>query len=82
MPQIYDHPYRISAIAESASGKTTSFFNLIIHQPDIDKIYLHAKDSFEEKYNFLINKQESKGLKHLNDSKVFIENSDDMNDIF
>ena len=43
---------------------------------------MHAKDSFEEKYNFLINKQESKGLKHLNDSKFFIENSDDMNDIF
>ena len=30
----------------------------------------------------LINKRESTGLKHLNCSKVFIEYSNDMNDIY
>ena len=34
------------------------------------KIYLYDKDP---KHQFLINKRESAGLKHLNDSKVFIE---------
>ena len=34
-----------------------SLFNLINHQPDIDKIYLYAKDPYEAKYQFLINKQ-------------------------
>ena len=31
---------------------------------------------------FLINKQESTGKKHLNDSKAFIEYSNDMDDIY
>ena len=43
------------------------------HQPDIDKIYLYTKDPYEAKYQFLINKQESTGLNHLNDFKAFIE---------
>ena len=54
-------------------GKTNSLFNLINHQPDIDKIYLYTKDPYEAKYQFLINKQESTGLNHLNDFKAFIE---------
>ena len=41
-------------------------------QPDIDKIYLYAKDSYEEKYQYLINIHEKVGLKHFNDSKGFI----------
>ena len=57
----------------SWSGKTNSLFNLINHQPDIDKIYLYTKDPYEAKYQFLINKQESTGLNHLNDFKAFIE---------
>ena len=44
-------------------------------QPDIDKNYLYAKDPYEAKYQFLINKRESKGLKHFNDSKAFVEYS-------
>ena len=67
-PQIPDHPYRI--------------FNLIKQQQDVDKIYLYAKDPYEAKYQFLINKRESTGLKHFNDSKAFIEYSNDMNDIY
>ena len=64
------------------SGKTNSLFNLIIHQSDIDKIFLYAKDPYEAKYRFLINKTESPGLKHLNDSKAFTEHSNDMDDIY
>ena len=46
------------------------------------KNFLYAKDPYEGKYQFLINKQESTGLKDLNDSKVFIEYSNDMEDIY
>ena len=42
-----------------------SLFNLISQQPNIDKIYLYAKDLYGAKYQFLINKQESTGLKHF-----------------
>ena len=33
-------------------------------------------------YQFLINKRESTGLKHFNDSKAFIEYSNDMDYIY
>ena len=52
------------------------------HQPDIGKIYLYAKDSYEAKYPFLIKNWESTGLKHLNDSKTFIEYSNYMDGIY
>ena len=55
------------------SGKTNSLFNLISHQPNIDKIYLYAKYLCKAKYQLLINKQKSAGLKYLNNSKAFIE---------
>ena len=57
-------------------------FNLISFEPDIDKIYLYAKDPDETKYHFLINKQESTHLKNLNDSKASIEYSNDMDDSY
>ena len=41
------------------------------------KIYLYDKDP---KHQFLINKRESAGLKHLNDSKVFIETKKNTNE--
>ena len=81
-PQIPDHPYRISIIGGSESGKTNSLFNLISHQPGIDKMYLYAEDPFEAKYKFLISKQESTGLKHLDNSEAFIEYSNGMDDIY
>ena len=43
------------------------------HQLDIDNIYLYTKGPYEAKYQFLIDKRESKGLKHSNDVKAFIE---------
>ena len=53
-------------------------FNVINLQPDIDKIYLFAKDPYEAKHHFFIEKWESAGLKHFNDSKAFIEYSIDI----
>ena len=55
--------------------------NLINKQPDTDKIYLYTKDPYELKYQFLINKKERIGLKHFNNSKAFIEYSNDMQDV-
>ena len=81
-PYIPDHPYRILIIGGSGSGKTNALLNLINKQPDIDKIYLYAKDPYEEKYQFLINKRESTRLKHFNDPKAFIEYSNDMQDVY
>ena len=46
------------------------------------KIYLHAKDPYGAKYQMLINKRESTGWKYLNDPKVFIKYSNDMDDIY
>ena len=62
--------------------KTYALLNLINNQTDIDKIYLYAKDPYEDKYQFLINKKESTGLKHFNDPKAFIEYSNDMQDVY
>ena len=57
-PHIPDHPYRILIVGCSGSGKTIALLNLINNQPDIDKIYLYAKDPYEKKYQYLINKRE------------------------
>ena len=48
-PYIPDHPYRILIIGGSELGKTNALLNLINNQPDIDKIYLYAKDPYEKK---------------------------------
>ena len=74
-PQIPDHSYKILIIGCFGSGKTYSLFNVINEEPDIDKIYLYTKDPYEAKYQFLINKGESTGLK-------FFAILDDMNDIY
>ena len=43
---IPDHRYRIVILGGSRSGKTNALLNLINNQPDIDKIYLYAKDPY------------------------------------
>ena len=55
-PYISDHPYRILIIGGSGSGKTNALLNLINNQPDIDKIYLYAKDPYEAKDQYLVKK--------------------------
>ena len=62
--QFPDRANTIIIIGGCGSGKTNSLFNLMSDQPDIDNICLYAKDPYGEKYQFLINKQESIGLKH------------------
>ena len=81
-PEIPDYPYRILIIGGIRSGKTNVLLNLINNEPDIDRIYLYTKDPCEAKYQLLINKRESTDLKYLNDSKAFIEYSNDMDDIY
>ena len=80
-PHIPDHGYRIWIIG-SGSGKTNALLKLIENQPDIDKIYLYAKDLCEVKYQYLINKTECVGIDHFNDPKAFIEYSIDMQDVY
>ena len=56
--------------------------NLTNNQPDIDKIYLYAKDPYETKYQYLTNKRENVGLDHFDDPKAFMEYSNDMQDVY
>ena len=58
-PYIPDHPYRILIIGGSGSGKTNALLNLISNHPDIDKIYLYAKDPYENKHKILIIKEKA-----------------------
>ena len=81
-PYIPDHPYRILIIGGSGTGKTNALLNLIQNQPYIDKIYLYAKDPYEAKYQFLINKRERVGINCLNDPKTFIEYFNDMHKVY
>ena len=81
-PYIPDHPYRILIIVDSGSGKTNLLLNLIKSQPDIDKIYLYAKDLYESKYQYLINKREGVGINHFNNPKAFVDYSNYMHDVY
>ena len=81
-PYIPDHSYKILIIGGSGSGKTKVLLNLINNQPNIDKIYLYAKDPYESKYQYLIIKREKVGLNCENDPKVFTEYSNDMQDVY
>ena len=56
------------------SGKTNPLFDLINHQPVIDKICLYAKDPYEAKYQFVITKCENVGTNHF----TFIEYSNNI----
>ena len=81
-PYIPDHPYRILIVGGSGSGKTNALLNLINNQLDIDKIYLYAKDPYERKYQYLINKREKVGLDQFKDPKAFMKYSNDMQDVY
>ena len=82
-PHIPDHPYRITIIGGSGSGKINALLNLIKEQDKhdvIDKIYLYAKDLNEPMYEYLIKKRENVGTKHYNDPTAFFECSNTMDD--
>ena len=64
--------YKILIIGGSGSGKINVLLNLTENQPDNDKIYLYAKDPYEEIYQYLINKREGVGINHFNDPKAFM----------
>ena len=65
-------------VGGSGSGKANALLNVINNQPGIDKIYLYVKDPYEAKHQYLINRREKVGVDHFNDSKAFIEYSNDM----
>ena len=79
---ILDHPYRILIIRGSESGKINALLNLINNHPDIDKTHFYAKDPYETKYKYLINKREKVVLDHYDDPIAFIEYSNDMQDAY
>ena len=82
-PQITDHPYRTLIIGGSRSGKKNRYlFNLISKQPIVIKFIYMWRDLYEAKYKLLINKRESTGLKHFDDSKDFVKYSKYMYDIY
>ena len=81
-PEISDHPYRILIVGAPGSGKANALLNLINNEQDIDKGFLYAKDPYEGNCQLVINKRESTGLNYLNDSKAFVEYSDDMDGIY
>ena len=67
-------PYRTLLIGPSGCGKTNTLLNFIQQQDNniIDKIYLYAKDLEEPKYQLLIKKRESAGIKKLNDKNATV----------
>ena len=79
---IPNHPYRILTIGGSGSGKTNVLINLIENQPDIDNIYLYAKDPYEAKHQYLIKIREKVGIVHHNDSTAYIEYLNDTHDVY
>ena len=52
--------------------------DLANNEPDIDHMYLYSTDLYVAKYQLVVNKRESKGLKYSNNLKAFIKYSDDM----
>ena len=56
-PETPDHPCRMLIVGGSGSGKTNALLKLINHQPDIDKIYLYAKDQNKVIFELVINKK-------------------------
>ena len=43
---------------------------------------MHAKDPYEAKYQYLINKRKGVGIDHFKDPKAFIKYSNDMCDVY
>ena len=69
-------------IGGSISRKINALLNLINQQPHIDKVFLYAKDTYEEKYQLLIKKEKNVGPKHCNDPNPHIEYCSHMDNIY
>ena len=69
-------------IGGKGSGKTNALLNLIENQPDINKIYLYAKDPYEAISQYLINKTKGVGIIHFRYLKAFIECSNGMRNVY
>ena len=74
--------YPRSSIQNINNRRLRVWKHLIENQPDIDKIYLYAKDPYESKYQYLINKREDVDINHFNDPKAFSEYSNDTHDVY
>ena len=84
-PYIPDHSYRILIVGSSGPGKTSPLLNSTKEQDYhdvIDKIYLHARDLSELKYQFLIKRREDTGIKHVNNQNAFIVCSNTIDDVY
>ena len=66
----------------SGSGKKNELLNLISNHPDIDKIYLYAKDPYEVKNQYLINICVKTGLNHYDNLKAFMEYLNDIQYVY
>ena len=79
---IPDHPYRILITSGSGSGKQNALLNLINKQYNVDRIHLYAKDLSEPNNEYLIEKRENAGIKHLNDPNAYIYCFNMMDDVY
>ena len=78
----FDYSYRVLIVGGSGSGKTNALLNLISNHTDIDNTYLYAKDPYEAKYQYLVNKREKVGLDYFDDPKTFMEYSNNILDVY
>ena len=77
-----DHSHRIVMTGGSGSYKFKVLLNLIKHQRlDTDKIYIYVKNTFESKYQLLINRIQKVGIKKTKKSNAFIDYSQTIDDV-
>ena len=84
MPQILDHPYRILIVGRKDPEDLEKQMHYLIWQ-FINQIlikFIYMLKLYMKQNELLVNKRESTDIKHFNDSKAFIEYSNDMNDIY
>ena len=69
-------------VGGSGFWKSNVLLNLIENQPDIDKIYLYAKDPYEAKYQYSIIPTWKLGIDHHDDPEAYIEYSNDIHVVY
>ena len=84
LPQILDHPYRILIVGRKDPEDLEKQMHYLIWQ-FINQVlikFIYMLKLYMKQNELLVNKRESTVIKHFNDSKAFIEYSNDMNDIY